>query len=91
VADYDFPADLLEAQRAFWAADTRVEEIGALFPPPTAIADGTAAAPEELRQALHEARADRGRHLDVLYGHSWWGGVDDQNKAREALKATARD
>jgi len=92
MAEYEFPSDLLEAQRAFLAADARVTEINAQMPRPTAIAAGEATIPDELRQAHAGAWAERDRTLDVLYGHSWWMEVprEEHFKARMALRKAAQ-
>lgn len=91
MADYEFPSGLVDAQRAFQAADAKVVEIHARMPSPTVIAAGQAAIPDELRLAHEEARAERGRALDVLYGHSWWLEVprEEQHAARTALRQAA--
>ncbi|OPG10571.1 hypothetical protein [Microbispora sp. GKU 823] len=93
MADYEFPTDLIEAQRAFLAASIKVAEIDAQYPRPTAIAAGEASIPDELRQAHAEAWAERDRTLDVLYGHSWWMEVPraEHHAARMALRKAAQE
>ncbi|WP_055477563.1 hypothetical protein [Sphaerimonospora mesophila] len=92
MADYDFPSDLIEAQRAFLAADARCEELAQQGPPATAIVEGTAAMPENLRQELEAARAERLRLISVLYGHPFWGEIpqSDWFAARMALREAAQ-
>lgn len=91
MADYNVPADLLDAQRAFYTADELAQEIADAMPSSVAIAAGEATIPDEQRQALEEARAERGRLIDVLYGpHHWWGTVGDKYAARMALQQAAK-
>jgi hypothetical protein len=40
MADYDFPADLLDAQRAYNAADATVQEVTATLPSSVAVVAG---------------------------------------------------
>ncbi len=89
MAELEFPPELIEAQRAFWAAERRVEEIVARLPSGSAVVAGAAIA-EQDRRELEEARAERGRLLDVLYGHPFWEGHAAPEHAREALRRAAR-
>ena len=91
MANYEFPTDLIDAQQAFQAADAKVAEIHARMPRPTAIAAGEATISDELAQAHEEARAERGRVLDVLYGHPWWLEIprEEHEAARTALRQAA--
>lgn len=92
MADYGFPQDLIEAQRAFLAADARCEELAQQGPAPTAVAEGTASIPEDLRRELEAARAERLRLIGVLYGHPFWGEIPQAEwfKARMALREAAQ-
>jgi hypothetical protein len=89
VADYDFPPDLIDLQRAYDAADRRCEEAAAASPSATDIAAGAA---EDLsaRAALDEARAERLELAVKLQGHSFWAKVDSRVEAKQALRAAAR-
>jgi hypothetical protein len=90
-ADYDIPEDLLEAQRAFYAADARVRAAADAMPPAAAVLAGEAEVSEEQRRELADARAERLRLVDILYRHPWFQQVDDAHKARTALQKAARD
>ncbi|MBO3751515.1 hypothetical protein J5X84_36045 [Streptosporangiaceae bacterium NEAU-GS5] len=90
MADLEFPPELIEAQRAYWAAERRVADIVARLPSGSAIALGQAAVSEEDRRELAAARAERGRLIDQLYGHPFWQGHAAPEHAREALRRAAR-
>ena len=90
MADHEFPDDLFEAQRAFYAADVHVQEVTDALPSSLDIVAGTASISEDQRAALAEAREERLRIVDVLYSHPWWEAVDDQYAARLALQKAAK-
>ncbi|MBB2749204.1 UNVERIFIED_ORG: hypothetical protein FHR35_009117 [Microbispora rosea subsp. rosea] len=92
MAEYDFPAELVEAQRAFLDAEAKLAELNALFPPPTAIAAGETSVPEGLRRAHDEVWAKQSRALDVLYGHERWKTIprEERFEARMQLRRAAR-
>ncbi|MDF5754571.1 hypothetical protein [Spongiactinospora sp. TRM90649] len=91
MAEFDLPADLIAAQRAYLAAERTCEEIASAIPAATEVASGKATIPEAQRTALTEARAERARHLDILYGHPWWATIDraDHLRARTHLRQAA--
>lgn len=90
MADYDFPPSLLEAQRAYDAADARVQEVTDALPSSMAVLSGEAEISMEQRQALADARADRLHRLAVLYHDAWWDAVEDQRAARLQLQEAAK-
>jgi len=90
VADFDFPADLLDLQRAWYAADQRCEEVGAAFPPAQDVAAGVAEPTAQQQAELAEARAERLRITEEMQGHPWWAGVGDRHAAKAALRDAAR-
>lgn len=92
VANFDFPADLLALQRAWYAADARCEEAGAALPPARDVAAGVAAPTAEQQAELAEARAERLRITEALQEHGWWPTVKAKHKlaAKAALRAAAR-
>jgi len=93
MADYGFPAELVEAQRTFLDAEIKLEAINARMPRATAIAAGEASVPEELQRAHDEVWAARSKALDVLYRHAHWGEVPKEERfaARMALRRAARE
>lgn len=91
MADYDFPADLLQLQRDWYAADTRCVEIGASHPPAVDVVAGTAQVSEAQHQELKRARAERWALTEELQGHAWWASVDDKVAAKAALRKAAQE
>ena len=91
VADYDFPADLLQLQRDWYAADARCEAIGAAQPSAMDVVAGTAQVSEAEYRELKAARAERWNLTDQLQRHPWWSTVDDKLAAKAALRAAARE
>lgn len=89
MADYDFPPDLLDLQRAWYAADARCEEISASLPRAADVVAGTAPTGEQ-QDKLAAARAERLRLTEALQGHDWWTTVDDRLAAKAALRKAAR-
>lgn len=90
MADFDFPGDLIDLQRAWYAADARCVEVGAAQPSATDVAAGVAELTAEQQAALEEARAERLRITEALQGHNWWGTVEDRFAAKAALRDAAR-
>ena len=90
---YEFPDDLLAAQRAFYVADARTRELSDAWPLSAAVLAGKAEPPsDEQREELEAARAEVLRLIDVLYGHPWFETVGDNPKeARLALQKAAKD
>lgn len=91
MADYDFPADLLDAQRAYWEADARVDEVVAALPSSQGVLEG--AMTDEQKQGLADARSARLDALDALNRHPWWGQDEqrgDRYAAWTALQKAAR-
>lgn len=90
MSDYNFPPDLLELQRAFFAADARCEDIAATHPRAVDIAAGEAALSEDQREKLEQARAERLRLVEALQDHGWWSTVAGVQAARAELRKAAR-
>lgn len=92
MADFDFPADLLDLQRAWYAADARCEEASAALPPARDVAAGVAEPTAEQQSELAEARAERLRVTEALQDHGWWASVGTKHKlaAKAALRVAAR-
>ncbi len=90
MADYEFPDDLVAAQRDFYAADARVQEVTDALPSSLDIVAGTASITEDQRAELAAVRAERLRIVDILYGHTWWEGVEDPYAARLKLREVAK-
>ncbi|MFC6080892.1 hypothetical protein [Sphaerisporangium aureirubrum] len=88
--DTDFPPELVQAQRDYYAVDARVDKLVAQLPSSVDVLAGTAAMPAELRAAVDAARAERLKLVDVLYGHEYWETVDDRHAARTELQEIAR-
>lgn len=88
MADYEFPPDLLEAQRAYYAADAQVQEVTAAMPSSQEILEG--AISEEQREQLAAAREARLQALEALNRHPWWGGERDRYAAWMALQKAAK-
>lgn len=89
--DNEFPPELLEAQRAYYAADAVVQELVAALPSSVDVLAGEAEVPgEEQRAAVKKARSERLRLVDILYGHEYWETVDDQHARRLELQKAAR-
>lgn len=90
MADPEFPADLLQAQRDYYAADAEVERLASALPSSLDVVVGAAVVSDEQRAELTAARARRLDLVDLLYGHEYWAEVDDQHAARMALQKAAR-
>lgn len=88
MADDEFPPDLLAAQRAYWEADARVQEVIDALPSSQEILEG--AMTDEQRQLLAEVREARLLALEVLNGHPWWAGQRDRYGAWKRLQEAAR-
>ncbi|MGC5012500.1 hypothetical protein ACLQ2R_17185 [Streptosporangium sp. DT93] len=92
MADYEFPDDLLDAQRAYWAADARVQEVTDALPSPQEVLEG--AQTEEQGEELARVREERLLALEALNRHPWWGQDrqrQDRYAAWKALQAAARE
>ncbi|MFF4414547.1 hypothetical protein ACFYY8_18635 [Streptosporangium sp. NPDC001559] len=79
-SDYDFPDDLIAAQRAFWEADAQVKEVTDRLPSSIAIAAGEAEISSEQHEELDRVRAARLEALDALNNHPWWGGPTERRR-----------
>lgn len=90
VADYDFPDDLLQLQRAFDAAEERCVELAAALPSGMEIAEGTAGDIAEQQDELQQERANRLDLVVKLQGHPWWEASGNRFQAKEALRKAAR-
>ena len=91
MADYEFPDDLLAAQRAYYKADEHVQEATDEMPSSVDVLAGQAEVTEKQRAKLTKAREARLLLVDELYRHPWFKTVDDPHKARMALQKAARD
>jgi hypothetical protein len=90
MADYEFPSTLIEAQQAFWQAEQRVSAAYAALPSSVSIAAKEADVTEEQQRELDEARDERGRCIDAIYGDSFWDDIADKYAAKIALEKAAR-
>ncbi|WP_329521137.1 hypothetical protein [Spirillospora sp. NBC_01491] len=88
MADFDFPDDLLQLQRDFYAADRRCGEISASHPRAADIVTGVAEVTAEQRAELAAARAERLRITEQMQGHTWWETVDVAAAKAALRKAT---
>lgn len=86
----DFPQDLIDAQRAYYAAEAEVERVTNALPSSVDVVAGTATFTDKQRAELAAARAERLRLVDILYRHPFREGVDDQHAARLELQRQAR-
>ncbi|TDD97665.1 hypothetical protein [Actinomadura rubrisoli] len=90
MATYDFPPDLLQLQRDWYAADARCQEITASHPPALDVIAGTATVTDEQHTELKRARAERWDLTERLQRHRWWATVDDVLDAKKELRAAAQ-
>lgn len=90
VADYDFPPDLIDLQRNFDAADRECVERSAAMPSGVEIVEGNIGDIAEQQNALKAARARRLQLAEALQRHEFWTTVDNRFKAKDALRAVAR-
>lgn len=88
MADDEFPPGVLEAQRAYYAADARVQEVADALPSSQEILEG--AMTDEQRQLLAEVREARLLALEVLNNNPWWAGQRDRYAAWKRLQEAAR-
>ena len=86
MSDFDFPPDLLELQRAFFAADARCRQISDELPSAADVIAGVDVDYTEL-DAARRAQADAAAGIS---GHPWLASVTDRLGAQEALRKTAR-
>jgi hypothetical protein len=92
VADFDIPVDLVELQRAWYAADVRCQEISVVLPRAADVVAGVAEPTGQQRDELTAARAERLRLSEALQGHGWWADVEPEHRleAKAALRDAAR-
>lgn len=90
MAGYDIPQDLIDLQKAFWAADNHAAQLVAGLPLGVDIAAGEAEIPDETRKLVDEARRERSRLVAELYGHPWFETVNRVEPAHEALREAAK-
>ncbi|MER6817451.1 hypothetical protein ABT299_50065 [Spirillospora sp. NPDC000708] len=83
------PEDLVEVQRAWYAADAECARIGEALPSGSKVVAGVEAAPKQVAE-LKAARARRLQFTEDLLHHEWWGKVTDPIKAKKALRAAAK-
>jgi hypothetical protein len=92
VADFDFPAELVDLQRRFYEAGAECARISATFPPGPAIAAGDAQISDE-QHALRDAAHERWLQIaEQLLDHEWFKKLErpERLKARYALQAAAQ-
>ncbi|MEV8639434.1 hypothetical protein AB0395_48075 [Streptosporangium sp. NPDC051023] len=89
MADYEFPDDLIAAQRAYYAADARVQEVTDALPSSQEILEGFMT--DEQRAELAEVREARLVALEALNAHQFWVTVDGRHAAWMALQKAAKD
>ncbi|MFI7113931.1 hypothetical protein ACIBK9_46975 [Nonomuraea sp. NPDC050227] len=92
MADYELPQDLIDAQKAFYAAEARCAELVAAEPSPVAIAALEAELSDEQRQALAAAREERLQAVEVLHRHPFWKDLPagDKMKVQAKLREAAK-
>ncbi|MGA4989845.1 hypothetical protein [Nonomuraea bangladeshensis] len=92
MADYDLPDDLIAAQKAFYAAEARCQELVDAEPAATAVVALEAEISDEQRRALADAREQRLQLVETLHRHPFWATVDtsDRIKVQAALRKAAR-
>lgn len=90
MADLELPEDVIEARRAYDAADDRVRELTAAMPSSVDVAEGRATFEPLAMADLLEARAERLRLLGVLRDLPWWGTVPSMVDAEKQLRIAAR-
>ncbi|GAA3081759.1 hypothetical protein [Streptosporangium carneum] len=71
-SEYEFSGTLIAAQRAFWAADARVQEVTDALPSSVAVPAGEAEVTEEQRAELAGVREARLQALEALDRREWW-------------------
>ncbi|WP_204074728.1 hypothetical protein [Planotetraspora phitsanulokensis] len=87
---YAFPADLLQAQRDFFAAEARVKELCDALPSSIDVANMEAEITDEQREALQAARAEQLDLVMKLHRHEWWSTVDNRHLAGLELRKAAK-
>ncbi|WP_329243118.1 hypothetical protein OG417_45340 [Actinoallomurus sp. NBC_01490] len=90
VDGFRIPGDLIAAQRAYYMAEARCEQIFSAHPRPTDIAAGRAEITDEQRVELAAARGERLRLVEALNDHPWWATVDNRLRAKQALRTAAQ-
>ncbi|MFB9681195.1 hypothetical protein [Streptosporangium vulgare] len=91
MADYDFPPDLLDLQRAYWKTDEEVQRVTAALPSSQEVLEG--AMTDEQREELTAARSARLDALEALNRHPWWEQPEqrrDRHAAWMALQKAAK-
>ncbi|WP_068922216.1 hypothetical protein [Planobispora rosea] len=90
MADYVPPAELVEAQQALDAAMRACEQLASELPAWSAIQRGEAEPDLDGEQRLADARAERARLMDRVYGDEWLKRADNWLQAKQALEKAAR-
>jgi hypothetical protein len=92
MADFDFPADLLELQCRWYLVDARCVDVSASLPPARDVVAGIAEASPEQEDELAAVRAERLAVAEALQGHGWWRTVEAKHRlaAKAALREVAR-
>ena len=85
------PQDLIELRNAFVRADASCIALAAEMPSGLAIVRGTATVDPRLRTRSDRADDVRADIVDRMYGHPWWGTVDNRFAAEQELRKAARD
>ncbi|MET8338015.1 hypothetical protein ABZV14_39930 [Streptosporangium canum] len=60
------------------------------LPSAVGIAAQEADVTEEQQREFDEARAEQGRCIDAIYGHSWWDDIADKYATKVALQKAAK-
>lgn len=84
------PEDLVEIQRAWYAADAECARIGETLPSGSEIVAGVEAPPEQVAE-LNAVRARRLQLTEELLRHEWWGKVTDPIEAKKELRKAAQE
>lgn len=91
MTDLHIPQDVIDAQRAYDAADAAVHKVCEGLPSGAAIAAGEATLSDEQRAELGRVRAERLDRLAALHDNPWWKQAGDPLRAEAALRKAARE
>lgn len=81
---------MIDLQRDFDAADRECVERSAAMPSGVEIVEGNIGDIADQQTALKQARARRLELAEALQRHEFWETVDNRFKAKDALRAVAR-
>lgn len=88
---YEIPSELIDIQRAWFAAHAHLLEVSAKLPLGQDIVAGEAEISDEQRAELEAARAEELRLIDELYDDKWRAGMDNESAYRKQLQDAARE